>query len=85
LKSTWEELKKTYFIYDYKTSEILAENVLSKCTEATQIKSIYIDSLLHNSKPQQAIDFIKNKLTDQEKRKDEFEYFLCQAYYYDGK
>ena len=80
-----DELNKSRFIYDYKTSEVLGEKLLQKCSEDSKIKLIYLESLLQNCKPEKALSFIKNKVTDEEMRKEEFHYLQCQAYYHDGK
>ena len=80
-----DELNKAKFTLDYKTSETLAEKILQKCSEATNVKLIYIECLLHNCKAQQALTFIKTKVNDDERKKEEFQFLLCQAYYHDGK
>jgi tetratricopeptide (TPR) repeat protein len=85
LKEMYSDLNKAKFILDYKKSEFLSEKLLEKCKECTKLKSIYVESLLHNCKATQALDYMKKNLTDEEKRKEEFEYFLCLAYSYDGK
>ena len=85
LKEIYSELNKAKFILDYKKSEALSEKLLEYSKESAKIKSIYLDSLLQNCKPIIALDFMKKNLSDEEKRKEEFEYFLCLAYYYDGK
>jgi hypothetical protein len=81
----YEELNKAKFTKDYKKCETLSYKLLQKCTDNQSIKLIYIESSLNNCKIQQALDFLKNKLSDDEKRNEEFEYLLCNAYYYDGK
>lgn len=85
LKEVYNDLNKAKFVLDYKKSETLAGKLLEFSKESTKIKSIYLDSLLHNCKPLIALDFMKKNLSDEEKRKEEFEYFLCLSYYYDGK
>jgi DnaJ homolog subfamily C member 7 len=59
--------------------------LIKDCTEFTQLKIIYVESLLNNCKINEAIDFLINKLTNDEKNNDEFEYLLALAFYYDGK
>lgn len=80
-----DDLKRSKFTLDYVRSEDLAKKLVQYCTEATNIKSIYIESLLQNCKVHEALSFIKHKLTDEEKKMEEFEFLICQAYYYDGK
>jgi tetratricopeptide (TPR) repeat protein len=84
LIKSYEELKKAKFTLDYKKSEVLAEKLL-KHVDTTELKLIYIDSLLQNCKVDVAIRFLKEKLNQQEKKMDDFEYLLSLAYYYDGK
>ena len=80
-----ELLHKNKFVYDYKACESLAEEILQKCTEATNIKLIYLESLLQNCKAGEALAFIKSKSTDEEIKREDFQYLMCQAYYQDGK
>jgi len=80
-----EELRKAKFIYDYNKSEKLAEKLVNKCTEATDIKLIYVECLIKNNKPSQALTYLKTKVSDEELRKEEFQYLLAQAYFYEGK
>lgn len=84
-KEILTDLNKAKFILDYVKSEDLSEKLLDTCKDTTNIKSIYLESLLQNCKPEKALDYMKKNLSDEEKRKEEFEYFLCLAYYYDGK
>jgi tetratricopeptide (TPR) repeat protein len=80
-----EELNKAKFIYDYKKCEPLAQKLVSKCTEANHIKLIYLECLIQNCKPQEALTFFKEKINLEDSRKPEYQYLLCQAYYQDGK
>jgi tetratricopeptide (TPR) repeat protein len=82
---THEELKKAKFRLDYKEAELLADKLLKTNVETSDIKMIYIESLLQNCKVEEALKYIKRKLTDDEKKMEDFEYLLSLAYYYDGK
>jgi tetratricopeptide (TPR) repeat protein len=85
LITTRDDLNKAKFVYDYKTSETLAAKLLQKCSEDSKLKLIYLECLLQNCKPAQALTFIKSKVEDEELKKEEFHYLQCQAYYHDGK
>jgi tetratricopeptide (TPR) repeat protein len=85
LITTQDELKKAKFILDYKKCEQLAEKLINSLVDTTSNKLIYVESLLNNCKVSDAINFLRHKLNDQEKKMDEFEYLLSLAYYYDGK
>lgn len=85
LISSNEQMNKSKFIYDYKKCEPLAKKLLEYCSEASHIKLIYLESLLQNCKPEQALSFYKHKVNDDENKKEEFQYILSQTYYQDGK
>ena len=85
LMSYKEEMKKAKFVFDYKTAELLAEKILQKCSEDTNVKYIYLESLIQNCKAQEALNFFKFKLNDTESKREDFQYLLCQANFHDGK
>lgn len=66
-------------------SEELCLKILKDCPDFTSTKLIYVQSLLANCKITEAVDFLINKLTHEEKTNEEFEYLLALAFYYDGK
>lgn len=65
--------------------EELCDKLIKECPEFTNLKLIYVDTLLKNAKISQAIDFLINKVSADEKANEEFEYLLVLAFYYDGK
>lgn len=81
-----DELMKAKYANDYKKSEPLAESILQKCADYTKAKLIYVECLLKNCKIIEAINFLKNRVTEEEKHKhEEFCYFQALSMYYDGK
>jgi hypothetical protein len=81
-----EELMKAKYSNDFKKCEPLAECILNKCLDYTKVKLIYIETLLKNCKIIEAINFLKSKVTEDEKNKNEdFYYFQAMSMYYDGK
>jgi DnaJ family protein C protein 7 len=70
---------------DWKKCEELAEPLIKECTEFTNAKILYIESLLNNVKLTEAIDFIINKVSSEEQANEEFDFLLATAFYYDGK
>ena len=66
--------------------ELLGETILAKCADFTKVKLLYVESLLKNCKITEAISFLKNKVTDDEKIKnEEFIHQNALALYQDGK
>lgn len=70
---------------NFKEAEPLAENLVKKLTNNSKTKITYIECLLNNCKIKEANDFLKNKISDEEKRLEEFMYLKCLCTYYDGK
>jgi DnaJ family protein C protein 7 len=70
---------------DWKRCEELCDKLNKEITDFTALKVIYVETLLENVKIQEALYFIVNKLTPEEKSSEEFEYLTCLALYYDGK
>jgi DnaJ homolog subfamily C member 7 len=70
---------------DYAKLELSCSNLLTKCKEFSALKLIYINTLLNNCKPQDAISFLNSKLNEEEKSNEEFEYLTALALYYDGR
>jgi hypothetical protein len=77
-----EEIKKLMNQNDYTKIETLAHYILEKCSEYTDIKKIYLESLLANNKPNEVLSFIREKLTEDEKKMEEFEYFQAKSWYF---
>ena len=65
--------------------ELIDTNLVQKLTNHSPTKIMYIESLLNNCKIKEASDFLKNKISEDEKRSEEFMYLKCLNTYYDGK
>jgi DnaJ family protein C protein 7 len=65
--------------------ETLCRDLLQKCKNFTKLKLLYVKSLLNNCKPAEAITYLTQKLSVEEKISEEFEYLTAQSLYYDGK
>jgi tetratricopeptide (TPR) repeat protein len=85
LLKNYERVKEYHEKQDYTSSEELAAKMLQDCAEWSEIKQMYIESLLHNVKLPEATKFLVSKLTPEESNKDEFQYLLCLTFYYDGQ
>jgi DnaJ family protein C protein 7 len=70
---------------DYSKLETACSNLLAKCKDFSSLKLIYIQTLLNNCKPQEAIAFLNSKLNEVEKTNEEFEYLTVLSLYYDGR
>ena len=70
---------------DYSKLETACSNLLAKCKDFSSLKLIYIQTLLNNCKPQEAITFLNSKLNEEEKTNEEFEYLTVLSLYYDGR
>jgi len=46
------------------------------------MKIIYLESLLFNNKPNETLKFIREKLNDEDKQIDIFDYFQAKAWYF---
>ena len=75
-----EKMKKG----DYKEAEEKIEKILKDSTEFVSLKITYLKVLIENLKLMEAIKFIVNKFTQDEKN-DEVDYLLGLAFYYDGQ
>lgn len=81
-----EDIVKAKYVNDYKKCEGLGESILAKCIDFTKVKLIYIESLLKNCKIAEGIQFLKSRVTEDERAKnEEFNYFQALSMYYDGK
>ena len=81
----FEEMNKLKTQTNFKSAEPFAFNLVQKLTNHSPTKIIYIECLLNNCKIKDANDFLKNKISDEEKRLEEFMYLKCLCTYYDGK
>jgi DnaJ family protein C protein 7 len=63
--------------------ELIVKELLTKCSECSYLKKIYISSLLNNGKPEVALNFLIEKLNDEERTQNDFEFFFAKALYYD--
>lgn len=79
-----DELNKAKFVLDFKKTEKLAAELLNHINDLKSLKLTYVESLLQNCKTQEAMKFIKRKLSDEERNGEEFQYLYCMAYYHDG-
>ena len=75
-----EKMKKK----DFKEAEEKIEKILKDSTEFLSLKITYIKVLLENLKLTEAINYIIQKFTQDEKT-DEVHYLLALAFYYDGQ
>lgn len=81
-----ENLDKSYASGDFKSCETLSEGLVQKCTEFTKIKLIYVESLIYNTKVNEALNYLSSKVNESEKQSNiMFNYFMGLAFYYDGK
>jgi len=78
----YNDIKKLQSKKEFQKIEALALNILSTCNEFTEIKIIYIEALLENNKPNDALIFIKNKLSQDELKLDCFKYYEAKAHYF---
>ncbi len=86
LIKTNDELNKAKFIKDFKTCEPLARVVVTKCPSFTSVKLIFVESLLHISKVEEGIIFLRTKVTSEEKLNNlEFDYLMAFGLYLDAK
>ena len=81
----FEEMNRFKTQKNYKMAEPLAANLVKKLNMHTPTKIVYVESLLNNCKIKEASDFLKNGVSDDEKRMEEFMYLKCLCTYYDGK
>ena len=80
----YESLDELINKKDFQKAEEISERLLKECSEFLSLKIIYIKILLENLKLNQAVNFISNKIS-QEERTDEIDYYLALAFYYDGQ
>jgi len=83
--SNWDLLQEFKTKQDWKRCEEICDKIIKDCSEYSELKIIYVESLLNNVKITEAIDFLIKKITPEEKSNDEFDYLLSLALYYDGK
>lgn len=81
----FEEMNRLKTQKNYKLLEPIAANLVKKLTMHSPTKIVYVESLLNNCKIKEASDFLKNGISDDEKRMEEFMYLKCLCHYYDGK
>jgi len=75
-----EKMKKG----EFKEAEEKIEKILKESTEFVSLKITYVKVLIENLKLNNAITFIVQKFTQDEKT-DEVDYLLALAFYYDGQ
>lgn len=80
----YESLDEIINKKDFQKAEEISERLLKECSEFLSLKIIYIKILLENLKLNEAVNFISNKIS-QEERTDEIDYYLALAFYYDGQ
>ena len=85
LIQNYETLCEVFKKEDFKRCQEICESMIKECTDFTQLKLIYIETLLQNVKLNEAIEFLINKLSPDEKQNEEFDFLLAKAFYYDGK
>jgi len=69
---------------DFVKAEEIAEKLVKECTEFLALKITYIKILIENLKLQEAIKFIMNNISSEEKN-DEIDYLLALCFYYDSQ
>ena len=81
------ELIKEYKIKeDWNKVEEICLRLLNESSEYTELKLEYINCLIENVKLLEAISFIQNKVTTDERIKyEEFDYYATLCLYYDGQ
>jgi DnaJ family protein C protein 7 len=70
---------------DWKRCEELCDKLIKECPDFTALKSLYVETLLENAKIHEALSFLQNKVTAEERSHQEFEFLVVLALYYDGK
>jgi len=80
----YEDVKKLYNNKDFLRIEPIANKILIQCYDFTDMKIIYIETLLELNKPCDAISFLKNMLNDDERNLDCFHYFESKAHYFNS-
>ncbi len=93
-KNEYEAIRKKITNYElmeenvnkrnFEKAEEIAEKLVKECTEFLTLKTTYIKILLENLKLQEAIKFIIQNISSDEKN-DEIDYLLGLAFYYDGQ
>ncbi len=81
----FDDMNKFKTQKNFKCAEPLAANLINKLILHSPSKIIYVECLLNNCKIKDANDYLKNKISDDEKRMEEFMYLKCLCNYYDGK
>lgn len=81
----YESLQEAFKKEDWKRCEELSSTLIKDCSEFSQLKILYVETLLNNVKLTEAIDFLINKVSADEKSNEEFDFLLAKAFYYDGK
>ncbi len=81
----WDLLNENFTNQKFDKVEEIASKMLKDCTDYSQLKIYYIESLLNNVKLSEAIQFLSSKLNSDEKFEDEFQYLTVLALYYDGQ
>jgi hypothetical protein len=84
LKTAYDEMGKSKFIYDYKKCEGLCDKLLKKNVETIDVKKNYLECLIKNEKISPALTFIRT-LSDDEKKDEDIVYLSSLANYYEGK
>lgn len=85
INTKYESLLEYYTKKDWARCLEVIEPIVKECTEFSHLKIIYIETLLNNVKLTEAIDFIINKVSSNERTNEEFDYLLALGFYYDGK
>ena len=67
---------------DYQKIEQYASQILEKCSEYFDVKKIYIEAMLINNKPSDVLAFIREKITDEEKKLGDVDYYQAKAWYF---
>lgn len=81
--NNFNEVLKEFHKENYSKSEELSKVLLKVCVGFKELKVIYMESLIHNNKLQEASDYW-GKLGDNDRVDDEFLYIICKIFYYEG-
>jgi len=83
-KKNWDEIHILVKNNNFIKAEELCVTCLERCSEYTDLKKVYIECLLQNNKPKEAIHFISSKLNEDEKNIDDFDYYSAKSLYFNS-
>lgn len=78
-------LRKEYANKNYTFALNLTKELLDKCDSYSELKSIHVDCLLKNNLINEAGEYLRTSLSEEEKSSDEFIFYTCKVLYLEGK